>query len=85
MAKREQPLPGLPILKKIILSALSAQFHNSKSISIEDFQKKYLSDVDEKDMWEQFKADLWQEVEDGKISKIKYHRIINKRTQEDLP
>lgn len=72
-------------LKKIISSELSAQFRNSKSISIDDFQKKYLADVDEKEIWNQFKADLWKEVEDGKISKTKYYRIISKRTQEDLP
>lgn len=56
----------------------------SKSISIDDFQKKYLSDVNEKELWETFKADLRQEVEDGKISKIKYHRIISKLTQKEL-
>lgn len=56
----------------------------SKSISIEDFQKKYLSDVDEKDMWEQFTADLWNEVEEGKINRIKYYRIVNKLTQKEL-
>ena len=57
---------------------------SSKRISIEEFQKKYLSDVAEKDIWGKFKADLRQEVEDGKISKIKYHRIISKLTQKEL-
>lgn len=52
----------------------------SKSISIDDFQKKYLADVDEKEIWNQFKADLWKEVEEGKISKIKYYRIVSKHT-----
>lgn len=56
----------------------------SKRISIEEFQEKYLSDVAEKDIWLNFNADLRQEVEDGKISKIKYHRIISKLTQKEL-
>lgn len=55
-----------------------------KRISIDEFQKKYLSDVNEKEMWNTFTADLWKEVEDGKISKIKYHRIVSKLTQKEL-
>lgn len=60
----------------------SSQF--AKKISIDDFQKKYLADVDEKEMWKKFKADLWKEVEEGKINRIKYYRIVNKLTQKEL-
>jgi transcriptional regulator with XRE-family HTH domain len=35
-------------------------------------------------MWEDFKKDLWQEIVDGKIGKIKYYRIIHKLTQKEL-
>jgi DNA-binding XRE family transcriptional regulator len=54
------------------------------SISIEEFQKKYLPDINEEDIWLQFKTDLWEEVKERKISKIKFYRIINKLTQKDL-
>jgi len=57
---------------------------SSKRISIEEFQKKYLSDVSEKGIWVKFKADLWQEVKDGKINRIKYYRIVDKLTQKEL-
>lgn len=55
-----------------------------ETISIDEFQKKYLGYVDEKGLWEQFKTDLLEEVAECKISKIKYYRIISKLTQKQL-
>jgi len=54
------------------------------TISLEDFVEKHLSPAEKKMMWEDFKKELWQEVVDNKISKIKYYRIINKLTQTEL-
>ena len=54
------------------------------TISLEDFVEKHLSPADQKLMWEDFKKELWQEVIDKKISKIKHYRIINKLTQTEL-
>lgn len=54
------------------------------TISLEDFIKKHLSPEKQKSMWKDFKKDLWQEVIDGKISKIKYYRIVHKLTQKML-
>ena len=54
------------------------------TISLEDFVENHLSLADQKLMWEGFKKELWQEVIDNKISKIKYYRIINKLTQTEL-
>lgn len=54
------------------------------TISLEDFIGKYFLPDEQKLMWEQFKKDLWQEVVNGKISKIKYYRIVHKLTQEQL-
>ena len=47
------------------------------TISLEDFIEKHLSPAEQKLMWKDFKKDLWQEVLDEKISKIKYYRIIH--------
>ena len=55
-----------------------------ETISLDEFQKKYLPGHDERAMWEEFKKDLWQEVFEGKTSRIKYNRIINKLTQKEL-
>lgn len=52
--------------------------------SLEDFIGKHLSPAEQELMWEDFKKDLWQEVVDGKISKVKYYRIIHKLTQKEL-
>lgn len=54
------------------------------TISLEDFIEKHLSPVEQKLMWQDFKKDLWQEVLDKKISKIKYYRIVHKLTQKGL-
>ena len=55
-----------------------------ETISIDEFQKKYLGNVDKQALWEQFKVDLQEEVAEHKISKIKYYRIISKLTQKQL-
>lgn len=55
-----------------------------ETISLDEFQNKYLPVHDERAMWEEFKKDLWQEVFEGKTSRIKYYRIINKLTQKAL-
>ena len=54
------------------------------TIPLEDFIAKHLSPVEQGLMWEDFKRELWQEVISGKISKIKYYRIVHKLTQKDL-
>ena len=54
------------------------------TISLEDFIGDHLSPSEQKLMWKDFKKELWQEVVDKKISKIKYYRIINKLTQTEL-
>lgn len=60
------------------------RLHPSESISIEEFQRKYLPSFKDKDIWEAFKKDLWQEMIEKKISKIKYYRIVSKLTQKEL-
>lgn len=55
-----------------------------ETISLDEFQKKYLPGHDERAMWEEFKKDLWQEVFEGKTSRIKYYRIINRLIQKEL-
>lgn len=55
-----------------------------ETISIDEFQKKHLGNVNEQALWEQFKVDLQEEVAEHKISKIKYYRIISKLTQKQL-
>lgn len=55
-----------------------------KPMDIEEFRRIYLADADENEMQMLFMADMWQEVLDRKISKIKYYRIINELTQQSL-
>lgn len=50
----------------------------------EEFRRIYLADTDEDEMQTLFLADMWQEVLDKKISKIKYFRVINELTQQAL-
>lgn len=57
---------------------------NPAGISIDDFQKKYLNKFKEEDLLIQFKNELIQELNDGKINKIKFFRILNKLTQKQL-
>jgi len=54
------------------------------TISLEDFVGKHLSTDEQRLMWGDFKKELWQEVVNGKISKIKYYRIVHKLTQKEL-
>lgn len=67
-----------------ISNIIEAHICTSDTISIEEFKQIYLADVDEKDLFDDFKKDLWEEVLEAKISKIKYYRIINKFTQDQL-
>ncbi len=55
-----------------------------QTISLEDIKKKLFSDLNEEEEEKCFKAELYQEVIENKISKIKYYRIIGKMTQKDL-
>ena len=55
-----------------------------ETISIAEFQQRHLPNVDEAELREEFKAALYKEVEEGKISKIKYYRIISRLTQKEL-
>ena len=67
--------------KPIEISEITEPF---PTISLEDFERKHFSPAEQILMWEDFKKELWQEVIDRKISKIKYYRIINKLTQTKL-
>lgn len=58
--------------------------NNKAGISIADFQKKYLNNFKEEDLRNQFESELKQELVEGKINKIKYYRILNKLTQNQL-
>lgn len=57
---------------------------NFTSLDSEEFRRIYLADADENEMQALFLTDMWQEVLDKKISKIKYYRIINELTQQSL-
>lgn len=55
-----------------------------QTVSLEEIEKKLFSDLDEVEEEKCFKEELYQEITEKKISKIKYYRIISKMTQKDL-
>jgi len=86
-SKKDAPSYSLDLSSRVLAeigNIIEAHINTSDTISIEEFKQKYLAGVDEKDLFEDFKKDLWEEVLEAKISKIKYYRIINKITQTQL-
>lgn len=78
---------GTPVIDKPDYLEIVKAIEISKpfeTISIDEFQKKHLGNVNEQALWERFKVDLQEEVAENKISKIKYYRIISKLTQKQL-
>lgn len=67
--------------KTIKMSEISQPF---PVVSLEEFVAKHLSSSEQQLMWEDFRKDLWEEVVNKKISRIKYYRIIHKLTQKQL-
>ncbi|MEK6790826.1 MAG: helix-turn-helix transcriptional regulator [Deltaproteobacteria bacterium] len=58
--------------------------HPFATVSAEEVKRRLFPNLSEEDALRIFKEDLYLEVTERKISRIKYHRIINKMTQQEL-
>jgi DNA-binding XRE family transcriptional regulator len=54
------------------------------AIGVEDFTRQIFPDMSDQELFDVFKADLTEDMASGRISKIKYHRLIAQMTQADL-
>ncbi|MBM4311024.1 MAG: helix-turn-helix transcriptional regulator [Deltaproteobacteria bacterium] len=54
------------------------------SLTVEDFTRQMFPDMSDQELFDVFKADTAEEMASGRISRIKYHRLLAQMTQSDL-